>query len=154
MARTVINDRYVLGRLLGSGGMAEVYLAHDEVLDRDVALKVLKDQYAEDEEFVRLFRREAKSAAALSHHNVVPIYAWGHSEDGTYYMTMEYVPGGTLKDRVRAGGFLDQGIAVELACQVAQALGFAHERGVIHRDIKPQNVLLTGTGDVKVADFG
>src|SRR5919199_3602632 len=154
MPLAAINDRYVLGRLLGSGGMAEVYLAHDEVLDRDVALKVLKDQYAEDEEFVRLFRREAKSAAALNHHNVVPIYAWGHSEDRTYYMTMEYVPGGTLKDRVRAGGSLDQGTAVELACQVAQALGFAHERGVIHRDIKPQNVLLTGTGDAKVADFG
>jgi len=154
MSQTLLDNRYVLDDLLGSGGMAWVYLAHDQVLDRDVALKVLKDQYVENEEFVKLFRREARSAAALHHPHVVPIYFWGRSEDGTYYMAMEYVPGGTLKDRVRGEGSLDPTIVAKLGSQVAGALGFAHERGVIHRDIKPQNILLTEAGDAKVADFG
>jgi eukaryotic-like serine/threonine-protein kinase len=132
--------------------MAEVYLAHDEVLDRDVALKILRSQYVNDEEFVRLFRREARNAAALNHPNVVPVYYWGRSEDGRYYMTMEYISGGTLKDRV--GGPLDPSIVTRLGLQVADALRFAHERGVIHRDVKPHNILLTEAGDAKVADFG
>jgi eukaryotic-like serine/threonine-protein kinase len=134
--------------------MAEVYLAHDEVLDRDVALKILRGQYANDEEFVRLFRREARSAAALNHPGVVPVYYWGRAADGTYYMTMEHVSGGNLKDRVRNGGPLDTEAAVGMGLQVADALGFAHERGVIHRDVKPHNILLTEAGYVKVADFG
>jgi serine/threonine protein kinase len=154
MPQTLIDNRYALGDLLGSGGMAEVYLAHDEVLDRDVALKVLKNQYAHNEEFVKAFRREARSAAALNHPSIVPIYVWGRSEDGTYYMAMEYVPGGTLKDRIRSNGPLDPSTAAELGFQVARALGFAHEHGVIHRDIKAQNILLTETGEAKVADFG
>src|SRR3712207_2449040 len=134
--------------------MAEVYLAHDKVLDRDVALKILRGQYANDEEFVRLFRREARSAAALNHPGVVPVYYWGRAEDGTYYMTMEHVPGGNLKDRVRNGGPPGTQAAVGVRMQVADALGFAHERGVIHRDVKPHNILLTEAGYVKVADFG
>ena len=131
-----------------------MYLAHDEVLDRDVALKILRTQYANDEEFVRLFRREARSAAALNHPSVVPVYYWGRAEDGTYYMAMEHVPGGNLKDRVRSGGPLDAEAAAGMALQVADALSFAHERGVIHRDVKPHNILLTEAGYVKVADFG
>jgi serine/threonine-protein kinase len=134
--------------------MAEVYLAHDEVLDRDVAIKVLKDQHAGNEEFVRLFRREATSAARLNHPNIVSVYDQGRSEDGTYYIAMEYVPGGTLKDRVLGEGALDPGAATEFASQIAQALGHAHERGVIHRDIKSRNILLTQAGYAKVADFG
>jgi serine/threonine protein kinase len=98
MQRALIGGRYALGGLLGSGGMAQVYLAHDEVLDRDVALKILRKQYAEDEEFVERFRREARSAARLSHPNIVAVYDQGQTEDGTYYIAMEYVPGETLKD--------------------------------------------------------
>src|SRR5919202_764793 len=154
MQGTIVDDRYTLVELLGSGGMAQVYLAHDEVLDRNVALKILRDQYAEDEEFVERFKREAQSAASLSHPNIVPIYDWGRSEDGAYYMAMEYVPGGMLKDRIKRDGTLGPGTASGVALQIADALQAAHERGVVHRDIKPQNVLVTGAGDVKVADFG
>jgi len=152
MPRGVIDNRYSLVDLLGIGGTAEVYLAHDETLDRDVALKVLRSQHAENEEFVKLFRREARSAAALNHPHVVPVYYWGRSEDGRYYMTMEYVSGGTLKDRL--GNALDPRIVTGLGLQVTDALGFAHERGVIHRDVKPHNILLTEAGEAKVADFG
>ena len=152
MPRILVDNRYSLGDLLGIGGTAEVYLAHDEILDRDVALKVLRSQHAENEEFVKLFRREARSAAALNHSNVVPVYYWGRSEDGRYYMTMEYISGGTLKERV--GGPLRPSTAIGLGLQVADALRFAHEHGVIHRDVKPHNILLTEAGDAKVADFG
>jgi eukaryotic-like serine/threonine-protein kinase len=154
MPQTMVDNRYTRTRPLGSGGMAEVYLAHDEVLDRDVAIKVLKDQHAGNEEFVRLFRREATSAARLNHPNIVSVYDQGRSEDGTYYIAMEYVPGGTLKDRVLGEGALAPGAATEFASQIAQALGHAHERGVIHRDIKSRNILLTQAGYAKVADFG
>jgi hypothetical protein len=154
MEERFVGGQYTLHGLLGSGGMAEVFLAHDEVLERDVALKILKEQYAQDEGFVELFRHEARSAASLNHPHIVVVYDWGRSEDGTYYMAMEHVPGGTLKDRIRAEGFLGPYLAVELASWVAQALGFAHERGMIHRDVKPQNILLTEAGTAKVADFG
>src|ERR687886_1833636 len=106
MQGTIVDDRYTLVELLGSGGMAQVYLAHDEVLDRDVALKVLRAQYAYDEEFVERFRQEARSAARLSHPNIVSVYDQGRSEDGAYYMAMEYVPRGTLKDRIWRYGAL------------------------------------------------
>ena len=152
--RTVVDSRYTLVEPLGSGGMAEVYLAHDEVLDRDVALKILRGQYADDEEFVERFRREAQSAAGLSHPNIVSIYDRGRSEDGAYYIAMEYVPRGTLKDRISRDGALEPGVAAGVALQIADALQAAHESGVIHRDIKPQNVLITKTGDIKVTDFG
>jgi hypothetical protein len=154
VAQTIVDNRYTRARPLGSGGMAVVYLAHDQVLDRDVALKVLKDKYAGNEEFVRLFRREARSAARLNHPSIVSVYDQGRSEDGTYYIAMEYVPGGTLKDRVLGEGTLDPDTAVKFASQIAQALGHAHEHGVIHRDIKPRNILLTQAGHAKVADFG
>jgi eukaryotic-like serine/threonine-protein kinase len=154
MQQILIDDRYALGNLLGSGGMAEVYLAHDEVLDRDVALKVLRDQYAENEEFVERFRREARSVAALNHPNIVSVYDWGHTEDGSYYMAMEYVPGGTLKERILSEARIDPGTAAAWGSQVARALGFAHECGVIHRDVKPHNILLTDSANAKVTDFG
>lgn len=154
MPKTLLDNRYALGKLLGSGGMAEVYIALDELLDRSVALKVLKEQYAENEDFVKLFRREARSSAGLNHPHIVPIYFWGLSEDGTYYMAMEYISSGTLKDYIHNKGALDPSTAAKLCSQVAEALGFAHERGVIHRDVKAQNILLTEAGDAKVADFG
>ena len=140
--------------LAGSGGMADVFLAYDRVLDRDVALKLLKDRYAGDEDFVERFRREAKSAAALSNPFIVPVFDRGETEDGAYYMAMEYLPGGTLKDRIARAGRLSPREAVEVAIQVAEALQAAHERGVVHRDVKPGNVLVTRSGHTKVTDFG
>jgi eukaryotic-like serine/threonine-protein kinase len=134
--------------------MADVFLAHDDILDRDVALKVMSSRYASDEEFVERFKREAQSAAALSHPNIVSIFDRGESEDGTYYIAMEYLPGGTLKDRIIKRGALPARTAAAVALQMAEALRAAHERDVIHRDIKPHNILITGQGDVKVTDFG
>ena len=134
--------------------MADVYLAHDDILDRDVALKVMSSRYASDEEFVERFKREAQSAAALSHPNIVSIFDRGESEDGTYYIAMEYLPGGTLKNRILKRGALPARTAAAVALQMAEALKAAHERDVIHRDIKPHNILITGLGDVKVTDFG
>ena len=134
--------------------MADVFLAHDNILDRDVALKVMSSRYAGDEEFVERFKREAQSAAALSHPNIVSIFDRGESEDGTYYIAMEYLPGGTLKDRIVKRGALPAHTAAAVALQMAEALRAAHERDVIHRDIKPHNILVTGSGDVKVTDFG
>jgi hypothetical protein len=154
MGKTLIDERYELRGLAGSGGMAYVYLAHDEVLDRDVALKLLKARYAENEDLVERFRREARSAASLSHPHIVPVFDGGEAGDGTYYITMEYLPGGTLKDRIMSEGALSPQMVVEVALQIAKALQCAHERGVIHRDIKPRNILITDSGHVKVADFG
>ena len=134
--------------------MARVYLAHDNVLDREVALKVLREQYADDEEFVERFRREAKNAASLNHPSIVQVYDRGRDKDGTYYMAMEYVPGGTLKDRIAEGGPLDPREAARIGSRVAEALSVAHDRGIVHRDIKSQNVLLDASAGVKVADFG
>jgi beta-lactam-binding protein with PASTA domain len=150
----LVDNRYRLLKPLGSGGMADVYLAHDDILDRDVALKVMSTRYASDEEFVERFKREAQSAAALSHPNIVSIFDRGESEDGTYYIAMEYLPGGTLKDRILKRGALPAHTAAAVALQIAEALRAAHERDVIHRDIKPHNILITGSGDVKVTDFG
>jgi eukaryotic-like serine/threonine-protein kinase len=154
MQRPRIDDRYEPGDLLGGGGMAEVYLAHDQVLGRDVALKILRGQYANEEGFIERFRREAKNAAALNHPNVVQVYDQGSTGDGTYYIAMEYVPGVTLAERLKREGPLEPGEAAGVAARVAEALAVAHERGIIHRDIKPQNVLLTASGGAKVADFG
>lgn len=154
MQRTVIDSRYDVVDLLGSGGMAEVYLAHDRVLDRDVALKMMNQRHAADEEFVERFRREARNAASLSHPNIVSIYDQGCSQDGAYYISMELLPGGTLKDRILKSGSLEFRVAVAVARQIAAALEEAHEQGIIHRDIKSQNILVTRTGDVKVSDFG
>src|ERR687897_402942 len=147
-------NHYSLREPLGSGGMAEVFLARDEVLERDVALKILKEQYAHNVNFVERFRREARSAASLNHPHIIVVYDWGRSADGTYCMAMEYASGGTLKDRILEDGPLPPRKAAKIASQIAEALQFAHERGVIHRDVKPHNVLLTEAGDAKVADFG
>jgi eukaryotic-like serine/threonine-protein kinase len=149
-----LGGRYLLSGLLGAGGMAEVFLAHDRMLGRDLALKVLKKHYAKDERFVGRFQREARSAAALNHQNVVQIYDQGRAEDGRYYIAMEYVPGGSLEDLILRRGPLGPSVAARLASQVAEALHAAHARGIVHRDIKPQNVLIGEAGDAKVADFG
>src|SRR5215211_3840445 len=154
MGKTLINGRYELRGPLGSGGMANVYLAHDNVLDRDVALKLLKDRYAKNEEFVERFKREARSAALLSHPHIIPIFDAGGTGDGTYYIAMEYLPGDTLKDRIMSKGTLPARTAAAVALQIAEALRVAHQRGVIHRDIKPHNILITDSGHVKVGDFG
>ena len=154
MPPDILCNRYVLRGLLGAGGMAEVFLAHDRILGRDLALKVLREHYAKDAQFVERFRREAQSAAALNHPNVVQVYDQGRFEDGRYYIAMEYVPGGNLKDRIDRTGPLDPLEATRFASQIAEALRVAHERGMVHRDIKPQNVLLDAAGEAKVADFG
>ncbi|MDQ3941883.1 MAG: protein kinase, partial [Actinomycetota bacterium] len=148
------SERYALSRLMGSGEMSEVYLAHDKELARDVAFKVLKKQYTDDERFVEHFKREVKNAASLSHPNIVAVYDRGETEDGAYYIVMEHVSGGTLKERILRDGPLPPATAATIALQVARALQVAHEHGVIHRDIKLQNILLTDSGEAKVADFG
>ena len=138
---------------MGEGGMAEVYLAHDEVLGRDVALKILR-RGPVDEQLVERFRREARNAASLSHPHIVSIYDWGEAEDGSYYLVMEYVPGGTVKGLIDREGPLPPERAVGIAKGTARALETAHGRGLVHRDIKPQNILLDAAGNVKVTDFG
>ena len=150
----LLDNRYRIIKPLGSGGMAEVYLAHDAILERDVALKVMSERYADDDEFVERFKREAQSAAVLSHPNIVSIYDRGRAKDGTYYIAMEYLPGGTLKDYILKRGALPPRTAAAVALQIAEALQGAHHAGVIHRDIKPHNVLVTDAGDIKVGDFG
>jgi eukaryotic-like serine/threonine-protein kinase len=154
MERIVVDSRYVLVGLLGGGGMGKVYLARDEVLDRDVALKVLREQYAEDWELVERFEREAKASASLNHPNIVSVYDRGRTAEGSYYIAMEHVPGGTLKDLILKEGSMEAAEALRLTSQVADALGVAHASGIVHRDVKPHNVLLTAAGDAKVADFG
>jgi class 3 adenylate cyclase/predicted Ser/Thr protein kinase len=148
-------ERYRIEQLLGEGGIARVYLAYEMEFDRTVALKVLREDYAEDSEVIERFEREARSAGRLSGHpNIVTIYDRGRIRDGSYYLAMEYVPGGTLKALIQREGPLPADQVVEIAVQVAQALQFAHERRIVHRDVKPQNILMTESGEAKVADFG
>jgi beta-lactam-binding protein with PASTA domain/predicted Ser/Thr protein kinase len=150
---TIIDGRYRVLSRLGSGGMADVYLAEDQLLGRHVAIKVLHHQFAEDQEFVERFRREASSAAALSHPNIVGIFDRGQW-NGTYYIAMEYVAGRTLKAIVREQGAIDPARAIDIVIQVLRAARFAHKRGVIHRDLKPHNVILDDEGRARVTDFG
>ncbi|HWW89796.1 MAG TPA: Stk1 family PASTA domain-containing Ser/Thr kinase [Solirubrobacteraceae bacterium] len=150
---TIIDGRYRVLSRLGSGGMADVYLAEDQLLGRHVAIKVLHHQFAEDQEFVERFRREASSAAALSHPNIVGIFDRGQW-NGTYYIAMEYVAGRTLKAIVREQGAIDPARAIDIVIQVLRAARFAHKRGVIHRDLKPHNVILDEEGRARVTDFG
>jgi eukaryotic-like serine/threonine-protein kinase len=149
----VVSGRYRVLRKIGGGGMADVYLCEDLTLGRRVALKVLLQRLLDDPSFVERFRREAKAAAGLNHANLVSIYDWGEV-DGTYFIVMEYVEGETLKDLVRRQGRLGGSEAVRISLQLLAALEFAHRTGIVHRDIKPQNVMLDRDGNVKVTDFG
>ena len=149
----LVNDRYRVERSIGRGGMAEVFLAHDILLDRPVALKVLFPEYAIDPNFVERFRREAQSAAALTHPNIVAVYDWG-KVNVTYFIAMEYVEGKTLATLLKERGPLSPTHTCDVISEVASALSFAHENGVIHRDVKPGNILIGLGGQVKVADFG
>ena len=150
---TVIDQRYQILSRIGSGGMADVYCAQDLQLGRKVALKLLYRRFAEDEEFVERFRREASSAAGLQHANVVGVYDRGEW-DGTYYIAMEYLEGRSLKQLINETGPLEPLQAIEIAEQILRAARFAHRRGVIHRDIKPHNVIIDEEGRAKVTDFG
>ena len=148
-----LDNRYTILERVGGGGMADVYRAHDKLLDRSVAVKVLRSQFTNDEEFVTRFRREAQAAAKLSHPNIVNIYDVGRFED-IYYIVMEYIPGETLKERIVREKVLPVDSAVHLALEIAEALENAHHNGLIHCDIKPHNILMTRTGRIKVTDFG
>jgi serine/threonine protein kinase len=151
--RPIFGGRYELYRRIARGGMAEVFLARDQLLDRPVAVKVLFPEYATDPSFVERFRREAQAAANLNQPNVVSVYDWGQ-EAGTYYIVMEYVEGRSLAEIIRAEGPLHPDRAADIASDIASALSFAHRNGVVHRDIKPGNVLINNAGQVKVTDFG
>ena len=153
MSETLLGGRYRLEAPIGSGGMAEVHRGTDTVLGRPVAIKILAPRYAKDAEFVARFRREAQAAARLNHPNVVGVYDTG-SDDGTHYIVMEYVEGRTLADFLARNGRLPPMQAVELAEAVCRALAVAHAQGVIHRDVKPGNIMVTRDGRVKVMDFG
>jgi eukaryotic-like serine/threonine-protein kinase len=150
---TVIDGRYRVLNRIGSGGMADVYCAEDSQLGRRVAVKLLYPRFAEDQEFVERFRREASSAAGLQHPNVVQVYDRGEW-DGTYYIAMEYLEGRSLKQIIREEGPLDPDRATDITIQVLRAERFAHKRGIVHRDIKPHNVIVDDEGNAKVTDFG
>ncbi|WP_341282371.1 Stk1 family PASTA domain-containing Ser/Thr kinase [Paenibacillus sp. FSL H8-0537] len=148
-----LGGRYEILTRIGGGGMALVYKAHDVLLNRNVAVKVLRQQFVHDEEFIRRFRREAQSAAALSHPNVVSIYDVGQEED-THYIVMEYIEGSNLNEIIMERAPLQADESVRIAIQICDALGHAHQNHIIHRDIKPHNILIGKNGRVKVTDFG
>ncbi|HET9547072.1 MAG TPA: Stk1 family PASTA domain-containing Ser/Thr kinase [Desertimonas sp.] len=150
---TIVNDRYELVKRIGRGGMADVFVGNDRLLDRQVAIKMLFPEFAVDPNFVERFRREAQAAANLNHPNIVNVFDWG-KHASTYFIAMEYVDGRTLADILRSNGHLNSKQAAEIASEVAAALGFAHSAGLVHRDIKPANILIGTNGSVKVADFG
>ncbi|GAA0722792.1 Stk1 family PASTA domain-containing Ser/Thr kinase [Clostridium malenominatum] len=153
MIGTLLGNRYKLLEKIGEGGMSEVYKAQCELLNRFVAVKILKDEFARDSQFVEKFKREATAAASLSHNNIVNIYDVG-SQQGVHYIVMEYIKGKTLKEVIVEKGILNSDDAISMAIQIAKALECAHRNNIIHRDIKPQNILVTEEGVVKVADFG
>ena len=149
----VLSDRYELEELAGAGGMSSVYRAHDRLLDRKVALKILHQQYTEDAEYVERFRHEARAVAALSHPNIVTVIDRGE-HDGRQFIVFEYIEGENLKRLIERRGPAPVDQALELAMQIARGLSFAHQQGLVHRDVKPQNILLNGDGQAKVTDFG
>src|SRR5437016_5912211 len=153
MVGEVIAGRYELEELIDHGGMSSVYRGHDRMLERNVALKVLLPHFGEDAEYVERFRREARAVAKLSHPNIVTVIDRGES-DGHQFIVFEYVDGESLKELVQRVGPLPARRAVELAIAMAGALAFAHDHGLVHRDVKPQNVLLNRDGETKVTDFG
>ncbi|EIJ81545.1 serine/threonine protein kinase with PASTA sensor(s) [Bacillus methanolicus PB1] len=148
-----ISGRYKILRMIGGGGMANVYLAHDMILDRDVAVKMLRLDFANDEEFIRRFHREAQSATSLAHPNIVSIYDVGEEND-LYYIVMEYVDGQTLKQYIQQNSPIPTETALEIMQQLTSAISHAHQNDIIHRDIKPHNILLDRNGNVKITDFG
>src|ERR671938_819203 len=150
---SVFDGRYRIIRKLGAGGMANVSLAEDQELGRRVALKVLNERHANDDSFIERFRREAKNAAGLSHPNIVSIYDRGEAE-GTYYIAMEFLDGRSLKELIISRGPTPIRIAIDYTRQILAAIGFAHRNGIVHRDIKPHNVLVSPEGRLKVTDFG
>ena len=149
----IIAGRYIIKELIGQGGMADVYLAEDKILERVVAIKLLRSSLTGDPVYITRFHREASAAAALSHKNIVQIYDVGE-EDDNYYIVMEYVPGQTLKELIYKRGALHYVEAIDIMKQVVSATAKAHSMGIIHRDLKPQNILVTDSGVVKIADFG
>ncbi len=149
----ILGDRYRLTERLGEGGMATIYLGHDLKLQRDVAVKILRPEYGRDEAFVARFRQEANSAASLSHPNVVQVYDYGTDEAGPF-IVMEYVDGQDLGEILKDRGFVPSAAAARIAMQVADGLAAAHALGIVHRDVKPSNILVSVAGQVKVADFG
>ncbi|HSC73290.1 MAG TPA: protein kinase [Gaiellaceae bacterium] len=153
MVGETIAGRYEVEELVGHGGMSSVYKAHDALLERHVALKILHEQYSNDEDFVERFKREARSVAQLQHPNIVTVIDRGE-EEGRQYIVFEYIDGENLKERVVRNGRLDVREALEITLEVARGLAFAHEQGLVHRDVKPQNILLNGDGRAKVTDFG
>ena len=148
-----INDRYEIIRMIGEGGMANVYLAQDTILERKVAVKILRGDLAEDEKFVRRFQREAISASSLTHPNIVEMYDVGE-DDGKYFIVMEYVDGKTLKSLVKKRGGLTLPEVIDIMLQLSSGLACAHDSYIIHRDIKPQNIMILDDGTVKITDFG
>ena len=152
-ARRPYGGRYAVMERVGSGGMAEVYRARDQLLGRDVAVKVLSERFSRDRNFVERFRREAQSAANLNHPNIVSRYDYG-ADDGTYFIVMEYIHRKPLSELIASSGPLLPEHAAEIAADVALALERAHQAGLVHRDIKPANIMLTSNGQTKVTDFG
>ena len=148
-----INDRYEIIRMIGEGGMANVYLAQDTILDRKVAVKILRGDLAGDEKFVRRFQREAISASSLTHPNIVEMYDVGE-DDGKYFIVMEYVDGKTLKSLIKRRGSLTLPEVIDIMMQLTSGLACAHDSYIIHRDIKPQNIMILDDGKVKITDFG
>ena len=148
-----INDRYEIIRSIGEGGMANVYLGHDIILDRNVAIKVLRGDLSNDEKFVRRFQREALSASSLAHSNIVEMYDVGE-DDGTYYIVMEYVEGKTLKQLLKKRGSLTLSEAIDIMSQLTDGMAHAHDSYIIHRDLKPQNIMIKDDGQIKITDFG
>lgn len=153
MVQRILDQRYELEELIGGGGMADVYKARDCLLNRPVAVKILHEEFKQDKEFVDKFQREAQAAARLSHPNIVNIYDVGVA-DGDHYIVMEYVPGRTLKDRIRQEGHLSVSESLRVAREIAEALAHAHANNLVHCDIKPHNILMMADGHAKVADFG
>ena len=148
-----IDGRYQIIRSIGEGGMANVYLAYDTILDREVAVKVLRGDLASDEKFVKRFQREAKAASSLNHPNIVEMYDVGE-DNGNYFIVMEYIDGKTLKSLIKKRGALSLSETVDIMMQLTSAIACAHDSYLIHRDIKPQNVLILEDGRVKITDFG
>src|SRR5271165_3101518 len=152
-APRVFSNRYELTHLIARGGMAQVYRARDRLLDRPVALKVLFPELSVDRSFIERFKREAQAAAKLSHPNIVPVFDWGE-DAGTYFIVMEFIDGRPLSSILRSAGPLSAERTADIGAHVAAALGYAHKHLVVHRDVKPGNVLITDEGQVKVTDFG